>query len=110
MAILRNELTFPETDIPPNSEASIKVCPKAPFRASSLRIPSDIDVSLFINDIRIGENSQLCIPVPAGLFRHQQMGDYFETCGPAIEITLMVRNISKEIVRFNATMHGFIIV
>ncbi len=96
--------------VPAFTSATITQRPQEPFRPSRVFIPSDIAGSFLVDDIKVGNRSQLAAngSLPARMFQENATGItlLLDTADPAIDVVLRVTNISGGALRFFAAIVG----
>ncbi len=96
--------------VPAFTSATITQRPQEPFRPSRVFIPSDIAGSFLVDDIKVGNRSQLAAngSLPARMFQENATGItlLLDTADPAIDVVLRVTNISGAALRFFAAIVG----
>lgn len=96
--------------VPAGGTVNITQRPQIPFRPARLTIPSDIAGSFLVNDMKVGNKSQLAAnsALPGRMFQENAVGNnlLLDTASPAIDVVLSVTNISGGAVRFNAGIVG----
>ncbi len=96
--------------VPAFTSATITQRPQEPFRPSRIFIPSDIAGSFLVDDIKVGNRSQLAAngSLPARMFQENATGIslLLDTADPAIDVVLRVTNISGAALRFFAAVVG----
>lgn len=89
---------------------AITARPQVKFRGDRLLVPSDIAGIFVISDIKVGKNSQLAASgaIPGRTFQENAVGIRLglDTAQVAMDITLLVTNISGAPARFFATLIG----
>lgn len=99
-------LGFDTTEIPPD----VIKRPQVIFRPERVVIPSEIGKSFMVFDIKVGKNSQFIASgeVPGITFSEQAFGVRLkmDTCQISMDVSLIVRNITKEPKNFTAAIIG----
>jgi len=112
-AARRLHLGFYEPTIAAGAQVTVPAAPQVIFRPERIIIPSTIAGAVSINNIIIGNRSQLA---SANQFPGQSLsevaigtGMLLDTSQPGVDIQLIVTNISASPIVFEATMIGAVV-
>jgi len=104
---------FGPTTIAAGATVSIIVQPQVAFKAKRLVIPSDFAGAILVNDLKIGNTSQLPSnnPLPGRAFTEFAVGmdQDFDTAQISQQISLNVTNTSGASVSFTALLNGIVV-
>jgi len=106
----RYPLGFLVTSVPGGAIASIPSAPQNLFRAERVVIPSDIAFDFGVQDIKVGNQSQLVqsVEVPAAVFSEVAIDTNigFDTAEVGNQLSLSVRNKTADAIVFSAAAIG----
>lgn len=92
------------------TQATVTARPQVIFRGERLVIPSDIAGNFVIDDIRVGNKSQLVATgaIPARVFNEDGTGVNLslDTCQVAMDLVVVATNISGAATRFRGSIIG----
>ena len=96
--------------VPPGGTATITQRPQVPFRPQRLVVPSDFAGVFLIQDLKVGNKSQLAAnsALPARMFQEDATDSLLllDTATPALDVVLIVTNIGGANQRFTAGIKG----
>lgn len=106
----RFPIGFVTTLIGPGDQAVVPAAPQNLFRPERVVIPSDIAFDLLVQDIKVGNSSQLVsgAPIPAAVFSEVAVDTHvhFKTAEIGSQISIVIQNISDQEVLFRGAMFG----
>ena len=109
----RFPLGFQPTTVPIGSTSNIPAAPQDMFRPERLVIPSDIAFDFGVQDVKVGNTSQLVSggEVPAALFTEVAIDTHvhFKTAEIGNQISVSVRNKAAEPIEFSAGVVGTVV-
>lgn len=107
----RQNLGFPTTTaLGAGLSTTVQSAPQVLFRPDRLFLSSGVAAALVINSILVGNKEQLLNgnPLPGSMFSELAVDSYveYDTCEPAVSITLSITNTSAAAVTFTPGMTG----
>lgn len=106
----RFPIGFSGGSIAASASSTITSRPQVPFMPQRVIVPSSISAAFTIDDIKVGNKSQLVSAgsIPAAVFSELSVDVELkgDTCGPAVDLILVATNVSGGAVTFRAAVIG----